>query len=316
MAVSATNTYTAKGLAEDFSNIIANVSPEDTPLFSMAKKVNAQGKYYQWQVDSLAAAAANKQLEGDDATFATLAATTVYGNYMQIARKTAQVSGTLDAVKKYGRKTETAYQLVKKGQELRRDVEYAIVRNQASDDGSAGTARATAGIESMISGNVVKSNTGATTPGFAAGIWSAPTDGTSTTFLEADLKSALALAWADGGDPSVIMMSTTNKSRFDSFSGIATKYNQVQGATQADIIGAADIYVSSFGNHKVVLNRYMRSEAVLCLDPEYVSVATLRPIQQEQLAKTGDSTKHQILWEGCLVLNSIDAHAKVTGTGA
>ena len=316
MAVSATNTYVGAGLAEDFEDIINDVSPADTPLYSMAKKVKATGKYHQWQTDSLAAAAANKQLEGDDATFATAAATTVLGNYCQIARKTVQISGTYDAVKKYGRKSELAYQLTKRGKELRRDIEYALVRNQASDDGSVGTARASAGFESWIKGNNIKSNTGQTTPGFSAGIVAAPTDGTATTFLESDLKLALAAAWTDGGDPSVIMMSVTNKARFDAFQGIATKYNEVNSPSQADIIGAADVYVSSFGNHKVVLNRYMRSEAVLCIDPDYVSVASLRPIMQEALAKTGDSEKRQILWEGCLVVNNLDAHAKVSGVGA
>lgn len=313
MAVSATNTYTAAGLAEDFEDIINNITPSDTPLYSLAKKVKATGKYHQWQTDSLAAAAANKQLEGDDATFATAAATTVLGNYCQIARKTVQISGTYDAVKKYGRKSEIAYQLTKRGKELRRDMEYALVRNQASDDGSAGTARASAGFESWIKGNNIKSNTGQTTPGFSSGIVTAPTDGTATTFLEADLKLALAAAWTDGGDPSVIMMSVTNKARFDAFSGIATKYNEVKSSTQADIIAAADVYVSSFGNHKVVLNRYMSDNAVLCIDPDYVSVATLRPIMQEELAKTGDSEKRQIIWEGCLVVNNLDAHSKVSG---
>ena len=50
MAVSATNTYVAAGLAEDFEDIINDVSPSDTPLYSMAKKVKATGKYHQWQV--------------------------------------------------------------------------------------------------------------------------------------------------------------------------------------------------------------------------------------------------------------------------
>lgn len=316
MAVSATNTYTGAGLAEDFSDIIANITPSDTPLFTLAKKTKATGKYHQWQVDSLAAASTNKQLEGDDASFATAASTTVLGNYCQIARKTVQISGTYDAVKKYGRKSELAYQLTKRGKELRRDIEFALVRNSASDDGSAGTARASAGFESWIKGNNIKGNATQTTPGFSAGIVAAPTDGTATTFVEAELKQALAAAWADGGDPSIIMMSVTNKNRFDSFAGIATKYNEVKTATQADIIAAADVYVSSFGNHKVVLNRYMRDNAVLCIDPDYVSVATLRPIQQEEIAKIGDSERRMMLWEGCLVVNNLDAHAKCSGVGA
>lgn len=315
MAVSATNTYTGAGLAEDFEDIINNISPTDTPLYSMAKKKKATAKYHQWQTQALAAAAANAQLEGLDATFATLNAPTTLGNYCQISMKTVQVSGTYDAVKKYGRKSELAHQLVKVGKELKRDMEYALVRNQASDDGSAGTARTSAGFESWIKGNNIKSNAGQTTPGFATGIVAAPTDGTATTFLEADLKSALEAAWVDGGDPSIIMMSTKNKKLFDAFSGVATKYNEVKGATQATIVAAADIYVSSFGNHKVVLNRYMRDNAVLCVDPDYVSVATLRPIQQESLAKTGDSEKRMILAEYCLVVDNLDAHAKVSGVG-
>lgn len=316
MAVSATNVYTGKGIAESFEDVIFNISPEETPLLSMAKRTSAGQTYHQWQTDSLAAAASNAQLEGDDASFATLAATTVLGNYCQISRKTIQISGTYETVKKYGRKSQVAYQLMKAGKELKRDIDYALSRNSASRAGSAGTARLSAGMESWISGNRVKQNTGATTPGFSGGTVTAPTDGTAKTFTETIFKSALQAAWADGGDASVILMTSTNKSRFSAFSGIATKYNEVKGATDATIIGSADVYVSDFGNHAVRLSRQMRDNAVLCLDPDYVSVAFLRPIQKKALADTGDSEKHLLLAEYTLVVNNPDAHAKVQGTGA
>lgn len=73
---------------------------------------------------------------------------------------------------------------------------------------------------------------------------------------------------------------------------------------------------SNFGNHTVKLNRYMRDNAVLCLDPEYVGVATLRPISKEQLAKIGDSERWMLLSEYCLVVQNPDAHSKVQGVGA
>lgn len=314
MAVSATNTYTGTAIAEDFENVIRNISPEETPLYSMAKKSDATNTYHQWTVHPLAAAAANAQLEGLDSTFATLSAPTVLGNYCQISQKTVKVSGTYDAVKKYGRKQETAYQLMRAGKELRRDMEYALVRNQASDNGSAGTARTSAGLESWIKGNNIKSNAAQTTPGFSSGIVAAPTDGTATTFLEADLKSALAAAWTDGGDPSVIMMSATNKARFNAFAGVATKYNDVSMKTSA-IIGSVDIFVSDFGNHKAILNRHMRDNAVLCIDPEHVGVATLRPIQKTELAKIGDSQQWMVNAEYCLTVTP-DAMAKVSGVGS
>lgn len=313
-----TDTTDAGGMAEDFEDVIYNISPTETPLLTMCKRKSATQPYHQWQTDALASVAANRQIEGDDASYATALTTTVLGNYCQISRKTVLISGTYEAVKKYGRKSQIAYELMKRGKELKRDIEYALVTNQASSAGGSATARSSAGLESWISGNRVMAttNTTHTTPGFASGTVVAPTDGTQVTFIEADLQTALGLAWADGGDPSVIMMSAANKRRFSAFAGIATKYNQVNGAKEHTIIGAADVYVSDFGNHTAVLNRYMRDQAVMCIDPDYVSVAYLRPIQQSELAKTGDGDKRMILAEYCLVVDNVDAHAKVASVGA
>jgi len=317
MATAATNSYTGKGIAESFEDIIFDISPEDTPLLSLAKRMSAGQTYHQWQTDALSAANTNANVEGDDASFATLAATTVLGNYTQISRKTVQISNTYDVVRKYGRKSEVAYQLMKAGKELKRDMEYAIVRNQASSAGGAATARTSAGIESWIVNRVLATgSTSGTTPGFSGGTVAAPTDGTSVTFIEADLKSALQLAWTDGGEPSTILMSATNKARFSGFAGIATKFVDVQVKTQATITGAADVYVSDFGNHTVKLDRFMRDAAVLCIDPGYVGLASLRPLSKEELAKTGDSTKYLLTAEYALVVQNPDAHAKIQNVGA
>ena len=90
MAIAATNSYNGKGIAESFEDVIFDISPEDTPLLSAAKRTTAAQTYHQWQTDALAAAATNAQLEGLDSTYATLAATTVLGNYTQISAKTNQ----------------------------------------------------------------------------------------------------------------------------------------------------------------------------------------------------------------------------------
>lgn len=317
MATATTTTVSnTSGLAEDFENIIFDVSPEDTPMLTLAKRKTASARYHQWQTDALAAASSNKVEEGADATYATSAGTTTLGNYCQISTKTVDISRTLDIVNKYGRKSEVAYQLMKRGKELKRDMEFTICRNQASTNA---TARATAGWECMISGNLVRSNAAQTTDysvrGFSAASWTAPEDGSQVTFIEADLVSALGLAWDDGGDPSVIMMSKKNKTLFNSFSGIATKYNEVKGANQATISGSADLYVSSYGNHTVKLNRYMRDIAVFCLDPEYISVAYLDGIKKSPIAKTGDSERYLLTVEYALVADNPDAHATIGGVG-
>jgi len=46
MADSKTLTYNQEGLAEDFQDIIYDISPEDTPLVSMAKKFSARATYH------------------------------------------------------------------------------------------------------------------------------------------------------------------------------------------------------------------------------------------------------------------------------
>ncbi len=306
-ATGTTDTYDLVGLAEDVENIIFNISPMDTPVLTMAKKKDATATNHQWQTDSLAAAAANRAIEGDDSTYATAAPTTMLSNRLQISKKSVMVSGTADAVRKYGRAKEFAYQIAKRGKEIKRDMEFAITQNQASSAGGSGTARSSAGLESMIAGNRIlptTSNTG-TTPGYSGGDWAAPTDGTATgagsTLSETYLIQALEAG-------------SYQKRQVATFGG-ATKYagfyNPKQGAAQGMVIGGVDLYVSDFGEHKLMLDRFMRTRTVLCLDPEYVSVAWLRPLKFEERAKTGDATRGELLGEWTLVLDNPDAHAKV-----
>lgn len=305
------DTFDSVGEREDFSDIIYNISPIETPFMSNAGRAKATGVYTEWQTDSLAAAATNTQIEGDDATGASLAATTRIGNYEQISRKVVVISDTLDAVDKAGRKKETAYQLTKAGMELKRDIEYACVRNQASSAGSSGTARATASVESWIATNKVDNGAG-TTPGFASGTVAAPTDGTTRTFTEALLKTAIQNAWTQGGNPRIIMVGPTNKQKVSAFSGIATLYRDTPAAGQATIIGAADVYVSDFGVHSVVPNRFSRDRTALVLDMDYWSIAYLRDIQQTPLSKTGDAVKRMIIAEYGVVSKNEAASAKVS----
>jgi len=318
-AAGTTDTFDLVGLAEDVEDVIFNISPTETPTLSMAKRIKATAVNHQWQTDSLAAAAANRAVEGDDSTYATASPTTMLSNYTQISKKTVMVSGTADAVRKYGRKEEFAYQIAKKGRELKRDIELAMVGAQASSAGSTSVARSSAGLESMIAGNRVftaTTNSVGTTAGYASGLWTAPVDGTTAALNETAFLEALEAAWTDGGDPSVVMLPSNLKRKVALFAG-ATKFagvtvNQNEGrSSQATLIGGVDLYISDFGEHKLMLNRYMRTRTVLCLDPEYVAAAFLRPIKFEERAKTGDATRGEILAEWCLVVGNPDAHAKV-----
>ena len=143
-------------------------------------------------------------------------------------------------------------------------------------------------------------------------IGTAPTDGTTFGALtNSALNLALEGAWIQGGDPRILLMSSTQKKVADLFTGIATRFTDVNKTAQASIIGAASSYVSDFGNHTLMLHRYMRTSIVLCLDPDMWALRYLRPFTKRELAKTGDGTKHQIVGEVGLVARNWRASSKV-----
>lgn len=310
---------TAGGLREDLEDVIWDLFAEDNWALANLDRVDAQQTYHEWQLDSLDSASANRQMEGDDAAYVTVASPTRVGNYQQISRKTFLVSGSLEASRLAGRKKESARQLMKKMRELKNDMEFALVRNQDSTTGAVGaSARSSAGMESWIKSNLVRSTTTAdthTTPGFASGTVTAPTDGSTTAALTiAGLHTALQGAWSAGGEVTTLLTSAAVKQTYlDTFTGIATRFVDVGRTQQASIVGAASVYVSSFGTHKIVLHRFVRTSVLLCLDPSFWAVSFLRRPFKEKLAKTGDAEKHMILAEFGLVSRNEKANAKIIG---
>lgn len=304
------NAHTAIGQREDLTDVIYNISPTETPFMSSIGKTKATAVYHEWQTDSLAAATtANAAVEGADASDATLSPTVRLGNYTQILQKTIKVSGTLDTVNKAGRKSEKAYQLAKASQEIKRDLETIMLANQGRDAGSSNsTARKMASLLSWITTNSDVGSGGAdpTTIGV-----STRSDGTTRTFTEALLKTVVASVFDSGGSPTVLMVGSAGKQKVSSFAGIAVNRFQINTPKPGAIIGAADIYVSDFGQISVVPNRFMRTRDALVLDPEYAAVAYLRPFQTNELAKAGDSDKTQVLVECTLEVKNEAAHGIV-----
>jgi hypothetical protein len=62
----------------------------------------------------------------------------------------------------------------------------------------------------------------------------------------------------------------------------------------------------------VVPNRFQRDETALVLDMEYFCCSTLRDMEVEMLAKTGDSDKSQMITEFTLEVKNEAASGKVT----
>lgn len=301
------------GNREDLEDSIWSLYADETFALTNFDKTEATGVYHEWLTDALASPGANIQLEGDDDSYSTLVSPTRVGNYCQIFKKTFIVSGTQEKVKKAGRATEAARESIKKMREMKNDIEYAIVRNAASSAGGTGTGRSLASMESWITQQTKATTTAsAATTGFSGGVVVAPTDGTTTAALtEAALKTALQSSWAAGGNPATILVGATQKNVIDTFTGVATRFVDVGRTNQASITGSANLYVTSYGTHKVVLHRHVRSSVVLCVDPEYWGIAYLRKPFMEKMAKTGDADKYALRAELTLVSRNHAASSKV-----
>ena len=325
-------TYDAKGIREDLSDLIADISPTQTPFQSNIGTREAENTYFEWQTDSLSAASATPVVEGQDlSSFTAVTPTVRLGNYAQINMVDFIISGTEQTVRKAGRQSEVGYQAAKAAKELKRNIEVACLLNGVGAvAGATATARVTAGFPGWLKTNETSTNVTApsysgSTPTGAAQVWKS--FGTPTAFTEAMLKTTMQECFSSGGEPRMLMVSPFNKSAVSAFSGIASSRYNVDGAEPSVIIGAADIYVSDFGNLSVVPNRFfttvidagagsLMNDWAFLIDTDEVALATLRPYRIEALAKSGDADKRMALSEWGLQVNNEAAHGVVAGITA
>lgn len=297
-----------RAVREDLSDVIYNISPEETPFMSNIGKGKASNTYFEWQTDSLAAANEdNAQIEGDDAVNDERAPTKRLGNYTQIMRKVVGVSGTSEAVDKAGIKGVMSYEMAKASAELKRDMEKRLTSNKAAVAGNSTTARQTAGLGAFLVTNANVAGDG-TAPVMSGGTEGYPTTayvaGTERAFSETILKDVLQQVWTEGGSLDMVMVGPHNKTVASGFPGIAEHRKNADGAKAATIIGAADVYVSDFGNITFVPNRFQPEANAYVIDPEYAEVAYLRDFHTSDLAKTGDSQRKMLLVEFGLKIKS------------
>lgn len=314
----ATNAFTSFdqiGKREELSNIIYNISPQDTPFMSNASRGTVTNSYFEWQLDSLAAAAGNAQIDGDDSPSATAVVPTVrLGNYCQISRKIPMVTDRTRVIKTAGRSDELAYQIAKMGAELKRDQEYVLIGGagtaggQIAAAGSTTTAPNTASLACFIKTNTNKGAGGAD-PTYTSTPTGVRTDGTQRNFSETILKDMQKQCFVSGGKPTILMVGPVNKQRTSGFAGIAALTAFTTGNKEPSIIGAASVYVGDFGTVTVVPNRFQRERDAFLLDPDYMEIAYLRPYRIEELAKSGDAEKRLLIVDYGLKVGTEKAHA-------
>lgn len=309
-----TNTFqstSAVGNREELSDIVSRITPEDTPIYSSISKGKCKSTSPEWEKDSLAAPAANIQLEGDEYTFDAATVPDRMKNHTQIMRKSWIFSNTQEAIDNAGEVEKIAEKKLKAGIEIRKDVELAIVTDNASVGGAT---REFGGLPTWIETNVNRGATGAN-GGYnsGTGLTVASTTGTQRAFTKTIMDDVMKQAYESGANVNKVVVSPYVKSVFVTFmsdSNVAAFRSSADGKGKNTIVGTADIYEGPYGKVMLEPNRVMATSAAVArnayfLDTDMLEFKWLRKIQEDKgVAKTGDAKKGVLIGEGTLCVKN------------
>jgi hypothetical protein len=315
-----TDSFDSAALRESLDPVIWDLFPMDMVFQNAIDKVNVKQPQHQWVFDSLAAAANNKQVQGDDFSYTTAVTATRVSNYTQIARKAIVLSNTLIASETVGQ-NPLGREVMKQMKQYKRDVEFDLLGRQGSSAGATGTAAASGGVLAWIwgqgatvPGNAVAATSSAgTTPSYASAAVAGQTDGTTaaSSIVYSDVESAAELAWLDGGEPDLILCSNGQKKVVDGFTSRATRTADIKDTDVLTIQATANLIITSFGTFKVVMSRYIPRNCLVLLQTDKWAMGQLRAPKVIDIAQTGDATKKAIVGEYTLIARNPNSSAKV-----
>ena len=285
------NSYDLNGKKLSFANWISNLSPIDTPFCSMTPKESIKQTLFQWQVDSLVKAGKNAVPEGaESGDGAKLGSTTVKANVTQILRKVVKVSDTADVLANYGRGKELQYQMEKAAKELKRDLEWAFLNNEAQNPGSKSLPRKTAGYRNLIAPlSDADKDTGAVV-----------NKALTTSVTEKDIFDMTCNLYIAGANANVIMFHPSFGPFFSSLQEKTDTRKRIFENTPE-----LSVYVSTIKDplgqeFKLIPNRWMPAKTIYFFNPKDFTQMILRAPQRTQLAKDGSYEKWMIEMEAGL----------------
>lgn len=311
---------------EDVMAKIWDISKIPLPFQDLIGTDSHVNEYAEWTKDKLAAPnTGNKLIDGQDAPADSNKLGTRVGNHSQISGKTISAStraregGTLNMGDAY------AYQLMRRQQETKRDIDAICLLNQASvaDDGATVPGQS-AGLDAWLTTNTNNGDTGAN-GGFnpANGLVAAATPGTARALSEAVIRNVAQSVWEQGGNPSTLMgrpavIRKLSAYMFSTSAQVATLTSDVREKRGAAVAtGSVNVFVTDFGVVlEMVANRLQPTTAanvssLFIIDPEYAAVSYLNALNAFSLSKTGLSDKGMCAADWTLKVMAEEAHGVI-----
>lgn len=316
-------------IREDVMNKIWDISKIPLPFTDMIGSGTSTNEYKEWTTDELAAPdTTNAVVDGADASGNNTATGARVGNHHQISDKVVRVSYRADSSNVIGRTKELSYQLMRRQQELRRDVEAICLLNQASvaDNGDA-VAGKSGGLPSWIATSTVNGTAGGFNTSTGLTVARTP-DAAAVALTETNIRDMVDSVYQEGGNPTKLMtvpsiIRKLSEYLFSSSARVATlQSDQGRSAEAATALGAVNVFVTDFGTLTMVPNRLQQTYTatttaadVFILDPEYLELSYLKGYRTDELAKTGLAENRQMSVDWTLVVNTEKAHAIIGNIG-
>jgi hypothetical protein len=294
------DSYDVRGIREDLSDVIYDISPEETPFYTACAKAKATNTLHEWQTDALRSSGDNAHIEGDDTIAEARSATVRLNNRTQIFKNSVVIPGTDQGLNKAGRAREMAYQVLKIAKEQKLDIEKAMFANQAKVAGDSTTARRMAGVPSWLTTNTnfQSGSSGADPTGDGSN--ARTDDGTPTAFSQTKFDAVMQSIWVSGGKPDSVYLSAFQMNLALGFTGNNNQRSNITAEAEK-VIKHMAVYVTPWGTVEFKPTRENRARDVFIMQDDMWAVGVLRSTKNEELAKTGDNEKRQVVTELTLV---------------
>ncbi len=291
-------TYQDASRREDLLDVLADVSPDETPLLTLFGTSTARGTLHEWLKRAITRpSSVSSAAEGADPTFGDLTAPSRVTNFTHIITQPVQVSRTERRVNVAAVGDPYAFQKQDALRQLKLKMEYAIL-NSTSASGSSGVARTMVGIDAFITSVVTARNSG-------------------TSFSETELNDMGADAYKTVAADKVfdmVLCTVKIKQAIAGFSGNSTRYID---ASDRRLVKDVLVYDSAVGSHRIMHHRDVRDTAgtttVYGLREEMHKVAYLDKPAFEELSKTGDADKG--MWVTEFTVEVLEEKADLKRTG-
>ena len=273
---------------EDLLAIISNISPVDTPLFTMAAKRKATNTTHSWIKETLEAPTVGGEIDGADTSFSsyTYNPGDRVNNYTHIMKEIWGLADGEAETSAADGKTMKAREIWRKTRQLSRKIELNLIQSTAAAGNGTSVARTMMGLDEFLTTNVLDNS------------------GTARDLTETVLLDGLQLVWEQGATPEIVLCHAYTKRQISGFTSNTKNVN----ADAKKLVNVVDVYESPFGTVTIKIERYVPNTAnnttLYAGQKDLIGVAFRRKPKNVDLAKTGDSTKGHVITELTLeVLN-------------